>query len=126
MANLTFTDDGLEWLVKRLFDPASAEDPLMGVAIGSSSTAPSTADAALVAETARDTAVFTYVSPGVCLVSCVFAAGIGTGTVAEVGLLTNDTAGGILIGRAVVSSFTKGAGDSYTAEFPLDLTDLNA
>lgn len=127
MANLVFTDDGLEWLVKRAFDPATALSPALALAIGSGSTTPSAADTALVAETARADATFTYVSPGVFKLSATFAAGVGTGTVAEVGIFDDeDDDEGTLIARALVGPFTKGAGADYTLELPVNLVDANA
>lgn len=127
MANLVWTDDGLEWLVKRAFDPATALSPALALAIGSGATTPSPADAALVSETARENATFEYVSPGVFKLSATFAAGVGTGTVAEVGIFDDvDDDEGTLIARCLVGPFTKGAGADYTVELPVTLVDSNA
>lgn len=126
MATLTLTDDGLEWLVKRGFDNAGGPHAVAGhMAIGSGNTTPSAADVALVSETARVACTFTYVSPGVCVVEATFGAGVGTGTVAEVGVFVGN-AGGILVGRALVGPFTKAAGASYTAQVTVSLVDTNA
>jgi len=126
VANLTLTDDGLEWLVKRAFDNAGGPHAVSGhLAIGSGATTPSTGDAALVSETARVAATFTYVSPGVCTVEATFGAGVGTGTVAEAGVFVGSSSG-ILVGRCLVGPFTKGAGASYTCQVTISLVDSNA
>ena len=127
MANLVFTEDGLEWLVKRAFDPATALGPALALAIGSGGTTPAPTDPALVAETARAAAVFEYVSPGVFKLSATFAAGVGTGTVAEVGIFDDeDDDEGTLIARALIGPFTKAAGAEYVCELPVSLVDANA
>lgn len=127
MANLVWTEDGLDWLKDRAFNPSTTAAAALAIAIGSGSTAPDPTDTALVAETARGALTYTAVGVGTFKVSRTFAAGVGTGTVAEVGLFDNTTAStGTLLARALVSSFTKAAGDSYTVELPIDLTDVLA
>lgn len=125
MANLTLTDDGLEWLVKRGFDNVGSHAVSGHMAIGSGGTTPSPSDSALVSEAARVAATFTYVSPGICTVEATFGAGVGTGTVAEVGVFVGSSSG-ILVGRALVGPFTKAAGASYTAQVTISLLDNNA
>lgn len=127
MAKLVFTDDGLEWLVKRAFDNATALGPALALAIGSGATTPSAADAALISETARAAAAFEYVSPGVFKLTATFPAGDGTGTVAEAGIFDDaDDEEGTLIARCLVGPFVKGAGAEYTLELPVTLIDSNA
>lgn len=127
MANLVWTEDGLDWLKSRAFNPATAEAAALAIAIGSGSATPAATDAALGAETARAALTYTAVGVGTFKLSRTFAAGVGTGSVAEVGLFDNTTAvSGTLLARALVSPFTKGAGDSYTVELPIDLTDVLA
>lgn len=127
MANLVFTDDGLEWLTKRAFDPATALGPALALAIGSGATTPSPADAALVAETARKAATFTYVSPGVFKLSADFDPGEGTGTVAEGGIFDDeDPEEGTLIARVLIGPFSKAADATYSLELPVNLVDANA
>jgi hypothetical protein len=125
VANLTLTDDGLEWLVKRGFDNVGSNAVSGHMAIGSGGTTPSASDAALVSETARVAFTFAYVSPGICTVEATFGAGVGTGTVAEVGVFVGSSLG-ILVGRALVGPFTKAAGASYTAQVTISLLDNNA
>jgi len=125
VANLTLTDDGLEWLVKRGFDNVGSNAVSGHVAIGSGNTTPSAADSALVSETARVALTFAYVSPGVCTVEATFGAGVGTGTVAEIGVFVGASTG-ILVGRCLVGPFTKAAGASYTATVTISLLDNNA
>lgn len=127
MANLVWTEDGLDWLKDRAFNPSTTRDPALAIAIGSGSATPAATDTALGSETARAALTYTAVGVGTFKLSRTFGAGVGTGSVAEVGLF-DDTAGssGALLARALVSPFTKGAGDSYTVELPIDLTDVLA
>ncbi len=127
MANLVWTEDGLDWLKDRAFNPATAAATALAIAIGSGATTPSPADTALIAETAREDLSYTDVGVGSFKLSATFAAGVGTGDVAEVGLFDNSTDdAGTLLARALVSPFTKDAGDPYTVELPIDLTDVLA
>jgi len=127
MPNLTFTDDGLGWLARRAFDPETTEGPALSLAIGSGNTTPSASETALVSETARAAATFEEVSPGVFKLTAEFAAGVGTGVVAEAGIFDDeDDEEGTLIARVLVGPFEKGAGAIYTLELPVTLRDENA
>lgn len=71
--------------------------------------------------------MFEYVSPGVFKLTATFAAGVGTGTVAEVGIFDDeDDDEGTLIARALIRPFTKAAGAEYVCELPVSLVDGNA
>jgi len=125
MATVVFTDDGVDWMADRLFNPSSTEDPAGYVAIGSGATTPDPTQTALVSETARVAGAFTYIGSGALKFSGTVPAGTGTGTVAEVGIF-DQSSGGVMIARMVVPAFTKGAGDPYVAEIPISLVDNNA
>lgn len=130
MANLVFTDVGLDWIMDRAFNPDTVEPPMLAVAIGSGSTAPSAGDTALVSETFRVSGAavtWTNTGTGAVLVEAEFAAGEGTGTVAEIGIFTDvDDNDPILIARALVGPFTKAAGATYSPQIPLTGADGNA
>jgi hypothetical protein len=83
------------------------------LAIGSSATAPAIGDTALVSQLAR--AAATVTNPNATTLRFVreFAAGVGTGTVQEAGLLDDPTTG-TLLNRLTFGAVTKGAGDTLT------------
>lgn len=81
------------------------------MAIGSSNTAFNSSQTALGTELARSTAITPTYSTGEITFAFTFAAGVGTGTVEEVGLFDASSSGNMLQ-RALTGTFVKGAGDA--------------
>lgn len=81
------------------------------MAVGSSGTAPSSGDTALISELAR--VIFTSTTPVSNVVTYVanYNAGVGTGTILEAGLFSANVAG-IMLSRSTSISVVKAAGDT--------------
>ncbi len=91
------------------------------LAIGSSSTAAVIGNTTLGTELARAAATLTNPSTSSIKYAATFAAGTGTGTVAEYGVLTASS-GGTLLNRLIDGSpVVKGASDSLTVEITVTL-----
>ena len=108
------TDDGLDWIVEFGFDSVTptVKTRMSHIAIGSDNTAESNSDTALGAELAR--AAFDNWAAGgtgICTIDATFGAGVGTGTINEIGVF-NDAAAGQMWNRTVFDTpYTKGASD---------------
>lgn len=116
--NLVVTT-GLEWIKDFCFNPATAGAQQGFIACGSSNQVVAPTDTALIAELARQAvSAYTAGGPGVCTVETTFAAGVGTGTITEVGVF-DDAAAGEMWNRVVINPVAKGAGDAVkvTATF---------
>ena len=83
------------------------------IAIGSNATAEAVGDTALGSELARQTGTASYISGQIFQVKATFAAGVGTGSVVEYGLMSSSTAG-TLVARDTEAVITKGASDTLT------------
>jgi hypothetical protein len=83
------------------------------IAIGTDATGEAAGDSALGAEQSRHTGTASYISGAIYQVVATFAAGSGTGAIAEYGLLDTNTAG-TLFSRDTESVINKGAGDTLT------------
>lgn len=88
------------------------------IAVGSDATAEAIGNTALGTELGRHTASVSYTSGGIFNVTATFAAGSGTGAIAEYGLLSSST-GGTLLSRDTEAVITKGASDTLTVNYTL-------
>ncbi len=108
------TTVGKEMLARYLLSATtSGANTLKYIAIGTGATAEAAGDTALGAELARTTGTVTYTSGAIYEVLATFAAGTGTGAIAEYGLL-NSSAAGTLFSRDTETVINKGAGDILT------------
>ena len=108
--NLVVTT-GKNYVASRMKD--TSETAISHMAIGTSATAAAIGDTALGAEEHRNTLTSTTVAANVVTYVAEFAAGEGSGAIAEAGLL-NASSGGTMLCRTVFSVVNKGASDSMT------------
>jgi hypothetical protein len=113
--------NGKEFLASFLYSAAAAASTFTCkyVAIGTDATGELAANTALGTELARHTGTVSYVSGQIYRVTATFAAGTGTGAIAEYGILSSST-GGTLLNRDTEAVINKGASDSL--EVRCDLT----
>jgi hypothetical protein len=102
---------GKAFIASRMAGTAAAV--MSHMAIGSSNTAESTGQTALVAQTAIVGLTSTTPSSNQVTFSATFGAGVGTGTIAEAGLF-NAASAGTMLARSTAVSLTKGATDTLT------------
>ncbi len=88
------------------------------IAVGSDSTAEAIGNTTLGTELGRHTASVSYTSGGIFNVTATFAAGSGTGAIAEYGLFSSSTAG-TLVSRDTEAVINKGASDTLTVNYTL-------
>lgn len=98
---------------------SNSTSPFNAMAIGTGTTAASTADTALQTETARAAFTTSSVTTNVVSLSNTYAAGTGTGAVTEAGLFNNSTSGGTMLSRVVFSAINKGASDTLTINWTI-------
>lgn len=117
------TTVGKELLARYLSSAATAAatNTIRYIAIGTGATAEAAGDTALGTELSRATGVCTYTSGAIFEVAASFAAGVGTGAIAEYGLLNSST-GGTLFSRDTETVINKGAGDSLSVICKLTLS----
>lgn len=108
--NLVVTT-GKNYVASRMKD--TTETAISHMAIGTSTTAAAIGDTALGAEEHRNALTSTTVADNVVTYVAEFAAGEGSGAIAEAGLL-NAASGGTMLCRTVFSVVNKGASDSMT------------
>jgi hypothetical protein len=109
--NLVVTT-GLDWIKDFCFNTATTQTQQKYIAVGSSNQVVAATDTALISELARQIiSAYTAGGPGVCTVETTFAAGVGTGTITEVGLFDANAAGDMW-NRVVINPVAKGAGDA--------------
>lgn len=108
-------ENGKEFLASFLNSAAtSASTFLMRyVAIGTDATAEAVSNTALGTEVSRHTGTVTYTSGALYEVVATFAAGSGTGAIAEYGLFSANS-GGTMFSRDTESVINKSAGDTLT------------
>jgi len=106
------TNSGLAFVTSFLNSAAAAASTFtMGyIAMGTDATAEMNTDAALGTELSRHTGTVS-VSGTIYIVKATFAAGSGTGAIAEYGLFSSNT-GGTMLSRDTEAVINKGAGDS--------------
>ncbi len=117
------TTVGKEFLASFLGSAAAAASTFTCkyVAIGTDATAEAVGNTALGTEASRHTGTVSYVSGGIFQVTATFAAGSGTGAIAEYGLFSTNTAG-TLLSRDTEAVINKAAGDSLVAVYQLTLS----
>lgn len=115
--------NGKEFLASYLASAAAAAATftMRYVAIGTDSTAEAAANTALGTELARQTGTASYISGQVYRVTATFAAGTGTGAIAEYGLFSS-SAGGTLLNRDTEAVVNKGASDTLTVQCDLTIS----
>lgn len=108
--NNLVVDSGKNLICERLNDNSTAVPS--HIAIGDGSSAPVVGDTALDNELAREAIATRSVATNTIEYTANFAAGVGTGSIIEAGLL-NAAVGGTMVCRTLFSGVvTKGAGDS--------------
>lgn len=114
--------NGKEFLASFLYSAAAAASTFTCkyLAIGTDSTAEAVGNTALGTELARHTGTVSYVSGAIYRVTATFAAGTGTGAIAEYGVLSSST-GGTLLNRDTEDVINKGASDSLTVTCDLTI-----
>lgn len=106
------TDVGKEALASYLHSATtSGANTFRYIAIGTGATAESSSDTGLGVELARAGGASSYTSGAIYNVVATFAAGVGTGAIAEYGLFNTST-GGTLFSRDTESVINKGASDT--------------
>tara|TARA_R110000796_G_scaffold187266_1_gene304165 strand:- start:129 stop:590 length:462 start_codon:yes stop_codon:yes gene_type:complete len=107
--------NGKEFLASFLNSAATAASTFLMryVAIGTDATAEAVSNTALGSESSRHTGTVTYTSGALYEVVATFAAGSGTGAIAEYGLLSANSSG-TLFSRDTESVINKGASDTLT------------
>lgn len=115
--------NGKEFLASFLYSAAAAASTFTCryVAIGTDATAEAAGNTALGTELARVSGVVSYVSGAIYRVTGTFAAGVGTGAIAEYGILSSSS-GGTLLNRDTESVINKGASDTLTAQCELTIS----
>lgn len=88
------------------------------IAVGSDATAEAVGNTGMGVELGRHTGTVSYTSGGIFNVTATFAAGSGTGAIAEYGLFSSST-GGTLLSRDTEAVITKGASDTLTVNYQL-------
>lgn len=93
----------------------AASNVMSHMAVGSNNTAESTAQTALLAQTAIVALTVAGGTPSSNQVTytATFGAGVGTGTIAEAGIF-NAASAGTMLARSIAVSLTKGATDTLT------------
>jgi hypothetical protein len=109
------TDVGKEFIASFLGSAAAGAATFTAkyIAIGSDATAEAASNTALGTELSRTTGTVSYVSNQIYQITATFAAGSGTGAVAEYGLLSSSSAG-TLVARDTEAVINKGAADTLT------------
>lgn len=102
---------GKGFIASRMAGVASAV--MSHMAVGSSNTAESAGQTALVAQTAIVALTSTTPSANQITYLATFGAGVGTGTIAEAGIF-NAASSGTMLARSTAVSLTKGATDTLT------------
>jgi hypothetical protein len=109
------TTVGKEFIASFLGSACAAAATFTGkyIAIGTDATAEAAANTALGTEVSRHTGTASYLSGQIYQITATFAAGSGTGAIAEYGLFSSNSAG-TLIARDTEGVITKGASDTLT------------
>lgn len=114
--------NGKEFLASFLNSAALAASTftMKYLAIGTDATAEAAGNTALGSEASRHTGTVSYVSNQIYQVTATFAAGSGTGAIAEYGLFSSNT-NGTMLSRDTESVINKGASDTLTVTYQLTI-----
>lgn len=114
--------NGKEFLASFLKSAALAASTftMKYLAIGTDATAEAAGNTALGSEASRHTGTVSYVSNQIYQVTATFAAGSGTGAIAEYGLFSSNT-NGTMLSRDTESVINKGASDTLTVTYQLTI-----
>jgi len=112
-------DAGLAYIANRMKDASATAMTHMG--IGTGSTAAAAGDTTLGTESARVALTSTTVTANAVAFVASFAAGTGTGAIAEAGIL-NANASGTLLCRTVFSVVNKAVTDSMTITWTVTIS----
>lgn len=116
------TEVGFDFIADALCKSASRPGVLSHIAIGDDNTAADATDTALANELARGAATYSHVAGADSFtLQADFAAGTGTGTLVEAGVL-NASSAGVLFDRVVFSALSKEAGDALTQRFEFTMS----
>lgn len=114
-------DTGKNYFLRKIFDRFTGTEPdIEVIAIGSGTTAPTTADTSLETQIGSTTvSEYFFQSDNEILLSSGFIQGIGTGTINELGILASDNT---LISRIVVdSTFNKSPTDFLNVNWSIQI-----
>lgn len=114
---------GLDGAKSRLFETGTGVSPFDYIAIGSDATAEDALDTTLGSELARDQATYSDAGTAACLLEFTFAAGVGTGSINEVGVFDDPAAGTMYSRHALGATYPKGAGDALKVSVAITLTN---
>ena len=112
---------GKEAIAQNFFNDGTPPTLPTHIAVGSSATAPAVGDTALGGELTRLAFTSSSRSGAIVTYSVTFGAGVGTGTIEELGLL-NAAAAGTLYARFLSGTFDKGANDTLAITWDLQFT----
>lgn len=115
--NLVVTT-GLNYVASRMKDASATA--MSHMAVGTTATAASAGQTALVAEAARVAATSTVTANSIAYVAS-FPAGTGTGTLVEAGIF-NDPTAGTMLSRTASINVVKGALDTLTITWTLTVS----
>ena len=120
--NNLIMNGGYDFMSDVLFKDAQPSE-MNQIAIGSGATAAAASQTAMITELARATAVYAHVAgTKVATLTVTFAAGTGTGTVREVGVL-NAASNGVMLSRALLGTArAKAATDSLQVTYTFTLS----
>ena len=112
-------DTGLDFIASRMKDASATA--MSHMAVGTGSTAASSADTALGTQLARVALASTTVTDNSISYVATFPAGTGTGALTEAGTF-NASSGGTMLCRTVFAVINKGAGDSMTVTWTVTIS----
>lgn len=121
-----FTNDGLDAIKDRLFNPATAQAGMWWIGIGTDATPEDPTDSALGNETSRAAGTYTDTGPASLTVEHTFPAGVGTAVACvECGLHDQlATPGGTLITHKTFAVANKTDDDTLKVTITITLSDV--
>jgi len=117
--NNLVVSSGLAFIASRMKD--TTDDAMSYMAIGTGTTAAAAGDTTLGTELDRNALTSTTVSDNVTTYVASWAAGDGTGAITEAGIF-NDASSGTMLARTVFDVVNKGANDSLTVTWSINIS----
>lgn len=117
---------GLDYLKELILDSVSPTTKVYfdRIGIGTDATPETPADVALGAETARQVpSAYTSGGTGIASIETTFAAGVGTGAIAEAAIMKGAGPGGSHLNRVTFAAVNKAAGDALKVTFTLTIAN---